>query len=237
MKFTLVCLIIIFICSNLLISTTNALSYEKSSLGQDISWPNCNNLKFKPLNFGIVGVNGGLSFHPNPCLSEEALLYRQNLSLYVNTGFPGSPYDIKFKSVPNECSIKDVNCLAYNYGFNAGKYSADYALTNGVVSNNWWLDVETDNSWSNSPSNNIYSLIGEIAAINQSLKPNLIGIYSTPAQWQVLTYNWKNYLPEWLATNSNYKYVAYSACKVKSFTGGKIILAQYIGKTDLDLVC
>ncbi len=215
----------------------SALSYPRGSVGQDISWPNCNNLKFQPTSFGIVGVNGGLSFHPNDCIGEEATLYRQNLSLYVNTGFPGYPRDQLFKTWPLNCSSTDTSCLAYNYGFNAGRYSVNYALEHGVVSNNWWLDVETVNSWTNNPNINSMSLLGEVNSIADSLNPNVIGYYTYPPEWKILTDNLKDNLPNWVASNSNFKNVASEQCSGFSFNGGQTILTQYISKLDLDIAC
>jgi hypothetical protein len=218
-------------------TTVFALNYPQSSVGQDVSWPNCN-IKDVPVNtFGIVGVNGGLSFHPNHCLGYEAAQYRRNLSLYVNTGFPGSPYDSKFMSLPLECGSVDVNCLAYNYGYNAGKYAVNYSLSQGVVSNSWWLDVESINSWSDNTQVNRSSISGEIQAIKDSLKPSLIGFYGFPAGWSLLTSNWHLQYPDWVATNSNFKNVAVQACKQQGFSSPNVILTQYIGKTDLDLAC
>lgn len=205
MKFRMIYIPIVFLILFESVGSTSALSYPKGSVGQDISWPNCNSLGFKPTSFGIVGVNGGLSFHSNNCIGEEAALYRQNLSLYVNTGFPGSPRDQLFKSWPLNCSSNDEQCLAYNYGFNAGRYSVNYALEHGVVSNNWWLDVETINSWSSSASINDMSLTGEVNSIADSLNPSVIGFYSYPPEWKLLTGNSQNYLPNWVASNSNFR--------------------------------
>lgn len=218
-------------------SSALALSYPKNSTGEDISWPNCNNLNFKPSVFGIVGVNGGLSLRPNKCIGDEASLYKQSLSLYVNTGFPGSPYDIKYANYPKNCSLNDVSCLAYNYGYNSGKYATNYALSSGVVANNWWLDVETINSWTTNSSINKSSLQGEVDAIRQSVNPSTLGFYSFPPEWVSLTGNWRPGSPNWVATNSNYKSVAVSQCKDYNFTGGLTFLAQYIGSLDFDLTC
>ena len=215
----------------------HALSYPPGQVGQDISWPNCDHLKFTPAPFGIVGVNGGLSFYPNNCIGEEASIYKSNLSLYVNTGYPGLPYTTKYAFSPKSCSLSDNVCLAYNYGYNAGKYAVDYSLDHEVVSNNWWLDVEVVNSWTINSRVNISSLAGEQAAIEQSLKPNFVGYYSYPTQWSALTNNWKNGQPTWLATDSNYKKAAVKECGSNSFNGGKIVLTQYIGSLDLDLAC
>lgn len=223
-----------------LISTTGfaqALAYPVGGVGQDISWPNCNNLNFTRASFGIVGVNGGLSLRSNYCIGEEASLYKSNLSLYVNTGYPGLPLALKFQNDPKQCATNDNVCLAYNYGYNAGKYAVNYSLSEGVVSNNWWLDVETVNSWDTNPMVNIASLSGEATAIRSSVEPNLIGYYTYPSEWGVLTNNWINGYPNWVATDSNYKAVAIKQCTGYGFNGGHTFLTQYIGKLDLDLAC
>ena len=61
--------------------------YISGSVGVDVSYPNCR-AKISGAAFGIVGVNGGKSFTSNPCLKDEASKFK-NLSLYVNTGYPG----------------------------------------------------------------------------------------------------------------------------------------------------
>jgi hypothetical protein len=224
---------------SLFVSTgvAGALSYPSGQVGQDVSWPNCNNLKFSPAIFGVVGVNGGLSFHPNNCVGEEASLYKNNLSLYVNTGYPGLPLALKFQHYPKDCSDSNLSCLAYNYGYNAGLYSVNYSLDHGVVSNNWWLDVELINSWDTNSYLNRMSLSGETNAIESTLKPDTIGIYSTPTQWSIITNKWKDGSSDWLATGSNFKSVAASGCKTAGFSGGKTILVQFIENVDSDLAC
>lgn len=237
MKLRITYLLISLMTLFLSVNNAYALSYPKNTIGQDVSWPNCNNLKFTPAVFGIVGVNGGLSFHANPCISQESVLYRQNLSLYVNTGFPGYPRDQLFINSPLECTSTDLPCLSYNYGYNAGKFATNYALTRGIVSNNWWLDVETVNSWTNDPYVNYMSLVGESDAITESVKPTLIGYYTYPPEWKILTNGWQNKLPNWVASNSNFKNVAAKQCSGYNFTGGQTLLTQYIGNVDLDIAC
>lgn len=66
-------------------------------VGNDISWPQCNNSFPSGQAFGIVGINGGLATTTNPCLSTQLLWAGQSLGtanqakvqLYVNTGNPG----------------------------------------------------------------------------------------------------------------------------------------------------
>jgi hypothetical protein len=184
----------------------------------------------------IVGATGGLSFYPNPCIGQESTLF-SNLSLYANSGYPGASYALKYKNFPLRCVASNYICLAYNYGYNSGLYAATYALDHGVVAKNWWIDVETDNSWTNTPAINIASLEGETNAIKTSTNPTLLGFYSYPADWKIITGGWRNDYPSWIATNSNFNLLAQVQCDGPSFTGGSIILAQYIKKVDTDLAC
>src|SRR3954469_3250331 len=154
--------------------------YISGTTGTDISWPNCNASVPKSA-FGIVGVTGGKGFSPNSCAKAEASKF-SNLSLYVNTGYPGQSYGLKYQNAPKACLPTDLNCLAYNYGYNAGQYALNYAQSQGLSSAMWWLDVETANSWTTDYAQNIQSLQGETDAL-KTAGVTTVGVYSTTAQW------------------------------------------------------
>src|SRR5688572_20540321 len=62
----------------------NGSPYPSGQVGTDVSFPNCS--ATNPNSpYGIVGVNGGRPYEPNPCLAKQAGWYPQHLSLYVNT--------------------------------------------------------------------------------------------------------------------------------------------------------
>jgi hypothetical protein len=107
---------------------------------------------------------------------------------------------------------------------------------------NWWLDVETANTWTSDSGKNIADLEGMTAAFQQAGQS--VGIYSTTATWQHLMgtslapTSSLNSLSEWRvgATSiSNAK----SNCLVKPFTAaGHSVLSQYTsGKFDYDVSC
>src|SRR5438128_12570044 len=64
--------------------------------GYDVSYPQCpSRFPSKPA-FGIVGVNGGLAYATNPCLSAQytwaltsTSTVQPHVSFYLNTGNPG----------------------------------------------------------------------------------------------------------------------------------------------------
>ena len=208
--------------------------YTSKQSGIDVSWPNCAAKPVTNASFGIVGVTYGKSFTANPCLNSEARWFN-SFSLYANTGYPGSNYAEKYKNYPNICSSNDLRCLAYNYGFNAGRYASDKALTSGVLSSTWWLDVEKVNSWTSDYKQNRKALRGMSDAKKLS-GVRIVGYYSTPTQCNDLTNNWKNRQPNWVATGSVLA-AAKGYCTGYNFTGGETWLTQYLSNLDQDYAC
>lgn len=209
--------------------------YTSGTVGNDVSWPNCSARPPTGAAFGIVGVTGGLGFSPNSCLAKQSTWFK-NLSLYVNTGYPGQSYGQKYQNSPNVCASSDLNCLAYNYGYNAGQYAAGYAKSQGVSSTTWWLDVETANSWTSDALQNRSSLRGEYDAL-LGAGVTTIGAYSTTAQWNSITGTWKNGWPNWGATTWATAKQAAKYCTGHEFTGGTTWLIQFTGKLDQDYAC
>ena len=76
-----------------------------------------------------------------------------------------------------------------------------------------------------------------IAAIRHYTFLSTIGFYSLQDQWAILTGNWDNDYIAWTATGAYSRASAVDACSQPSFTGGKLLLAQYTLKLDEDYVC
>lgn len=77
-------------------------SRTPSTVGYDVSYPQCGTTLPTDQAFGIVGVNGGLATKPNPCLAEQlvwasrssgAVESQPGTQLYVNTANPGEVID------------------------------------------------------------------------------------------------------------------------------------------------
>jgi len=209
--------------------------YTSGNIGVDVGYPNCS-ASIPNVSFGIVAVTGGLGFHPNPCLKTEAANFK-NLSFYVSAGYPGKSYGLKYNGSPKSCTSSDLDCLAYDYGYNAGLYAVNYAKSSEVHSLTWWLDVETINSWTNDPAQNQNSLQGEHAAL-MAAGATTVGVYSTTDQWDSLTGSWLNKWPSWGATTWTTAKQAATYCTGHEFTGGPSYLMQYLGSTlDHDYAC
>ncbi len=236
MKTKLVAIISLLLSSVVLFGSSAMAQgiYTSGTVGTDVSWPNCNARLNTGAAFGIIGVTDGLGYSTNPCLSSEASHF-SNLSLYVNTGWNSSSSHVNSTS-PRVCATGDNNCLAYNYGYNAGLYAYNAATTASVHSTTWWLDVETNNTWSNNTVQNQNSLQGETDALRVS-GATTVGVYSTTAQWQSITNGWQNRLPNWGATTWTTAKQAAKYCTGHDFTGGGTLLIQFKGKLDQDYAC
>jgi len=210
--------------------------YTTGTVGVDVSYPNCKSPVTKAA-FGIVGVNGGKPFLPNNCLAAQAAKFK-NLSLYVNTAYPGQNYGLNYQNYPRQCLALELNCLAYNYGYNGAMYAYNYAINQGVTSETWWLDVETMNSWTGDFEQNKQSLQGQIDYLKTQQKIPTVGIYSTTYQWGIITGGWQNNLPSWGATTWATAKQAMTYCKGHEFTGGPSYLMQFQSKSvDQDVAC
>ncbi len=231
-RFNLILALIIFLLT--LLISRNSDKVKPATV--DVSWPNCRTAQTATYASGIIGVTGGLDFHTNPCLAKEAS-WLLHYNVYINTGYPGNTRASRFINSPDRCNYNDSQCLAYNYGFNAAEYAINYADLNNVHSSFWWLDVETENSWTNNFLVNRQFINGVIAGIKQKLWLTNVGIYSAPNQWQELMGSWRNQLPEWLATGTTSHRSATLACHTKSFTAGPVLLTQFTTSLDQDLTC
>ncbi|MEP7040972.1 MAG: hypothetical protein ABI864_05290 [Chloroflexota bacterium] len=235
------------------------------SIGYDISYPQCGGpFPTKPA-FGIVGVNRGIVFSPNPCLgagsgpSELAWAGGVGAQLYANTGNPGpflSTHWPNGQTFPRECNTPSspgadtANC-AYDYGWNAAADSYQTAVrayvslglapagaTSTPSANVWWLDVETGNSWRSDVSLNVAALQGAVAYLQSAGAAN-IGFYSTQYQWNRITGGTTVFADHqsWVAGATTARQ-AKDNCLGGAFSGGVVGLAQYFAKGfDADLRC
>lgn len=211
--------------------------YTSGSTGVDVGWPNCK-AAAATVSFGIVGVSDGTGYSTNPCLTQQAPQYASNLSLYVNTGWYNKSTYINPTS-PKVCASGDNNCLAYNYGYNAGLYAVNAANQANVHSATWWLDVETSNTWNTNIVQNQNSLQGEHDALMAN-GITTVGVYSTSAQWKSITGSWQNNWPNWGATTWTSASQAKTYCTGHQFTGGPSYLMQYTPRKaalDQDVAC
>jgi hypothetical protein len=211
-----------------------------------VSWPQCGKGLPGDGVVGIVGVNGGRPYEPNPCLATQfrwAATGPRQPAFYMNTANPGTAttavnwYALK---TPNPgCSRADEAACAFNYGFHAGRYAFEYAQsqTGAATRASWWLDVETGNSWSGNQGLNNASIAGSIAYLRSKGLP--VGAYSTRYQWGRITGGLVlPDVPSWVAGARSGREAASFCTPARSFTGGPVVMVQWVEHNlDHDHLC
>lgn len=225
--------------------------------GYDISWPQCDGPYPLESAFGIVGVNRGIVFSPNPCLASELAWAGgtnggADAGLYANTANPGPAVSTHWpigQTTPQVCSAAepDTAACAYDYGYNAAADSYTDAvvafsvasLTRSPAGSAWWLDVEISNSWRSDVSLNVAALSGAVYFLKDVVQVASLGFYSTSYQWGVITGGTTAFSahPSWVA-GADDAAGASANCAGPGFTGGGVALAQYqSGGFDANVRC
>ena len=209
--------------------------------GFDVSFPNCG--QTLPTSQAVRRHRrgrGGRSFTTNPCLAEQfhwAGSAGRHFEVYVNTSYPaGSTIHRGDNGPKGVCGSDDWACKAYNYGFNNAEFAFHYAQSQYAVADTWWLDVETANSWSDTPALNAQVIQGAV----DSLRAHgvLVGIYSIPPMWKEIAGNYAVNLPKWVVQlHESVPAVTYCSAE-NGFGGGSIALVQVEGQSlDQDVAC
>ncbi len=220
--------------------------------GNDISYPQCGKPYPTGSAFGVIGVNAGKATTFNSCFSSE-LAWAQTTSgttaqpkaqLYVNTANPGdvisqiTTWPTTGLTPYGTCDGTNSQSCSWQYGYN--RATDDISFVGSAVWN-WWLDVETANSWTSDPAKNTAALEGMVAAFQGA--GGTVGIYATTATWTTLMGATPASSPlyslgEWRVGASSLTN-AKNNCSVKPFTGGGYsVLSQYTsGKFDYDVSC
>jgi len=204
--------------------------YTTGQTGYDVSYPQCPGTSAPAGSFGIIGVNGGRPFSPNSCFDNEYAAAPPTASVYINTGYAKA-----YRSrITAGCAAGGTQAWAI------GCSEAEYSLkqVGGRTPSMWWLDVETDNSWSSTDlSLNQFTIQGIVDTLHQAT--SAVGIYSTGYQWQTIVGS----LPvtgvraNWVATGNLAAEGAHAVCGT-GFSGAPVWLVQYIqGGFDANYAC
>jgi hypothetical protein len=181
-----------------------------STVGYDVSFPQCGTVLPTGQAFGVVGVNGGTAAKANPCLSTQlrwaagssgAVAAQPEVQLYLNTANPGQRRD-EVTTWPTSgqnrygaCDGGNSAACSYQYGVeratngvrNVFAPAARAAgLPTGPAGYTWWLDVETSNTWQSGST----AALGRNRATLEGMTDVLtslgarVGVYSTSRQWR-----------------------------------------------------
>ncbi len=203
--------------------------------GWDISWPQCDNGERPqgPMNFSVIGVNGGKMFTTNDCLDEMFSWANNSRTLpqvYINTnGLPDG-------WVSPLCAKTDLPCNAYHYGYEGAAFAHRYAKSQGADPQYWWLDVETGNHWTNDRFLNERVIAGAIEYLQAT--GHTLGVYSTPRQWGIIAGGYAPGLMNWTAGAADLAEATTRCTPKYAFGGGTVVLVQYVSEHfDTSYIC
>jgi hypothetical protein len=151
------------------LGVTGTASAALSTVGYDISYPQCGKTLPSSPAFGIVGVNGGKATTANPCLKDQLVWAwkstgvarsQPKAAVYLNTANPGE-YISTVTTWPRSgatpygtCAGTRTAACSWQYGWERAKNSvvsffspAAPAAHASPAMYRWWLDVETGNTW------------------------------------------------------------------------------------------
>jgi hypothetical protein len=184
-------------------------SAAATTVGYDVSYPQCKSRLPQDSAFAVVGVNGGRAGQANPCLSDQltwawessgAVPEQPKAQLYLNTGNPGELRDEittwpTFGATPyGDCDGRNSPACSWQYGWERAQKSFVSVFTpaarkagvdDDAAHYTWWLDVETVNTWQSGSSaalaRNRATLEGMTAYLLS--RGAVVGLYSFPRQW------------------------------------------------------
>ncbi len=184
-------------------------SAAPTSVGYDVSYPQCDTALPAWHAFVVVGVNGGLSTRTNPCLAEQlrwaarsngSVTTQPKVQLYLNTANPGelraqvTTWPTAGSTPYGSCAGDNDMACSWQYGYERARNSvvsffvpaARTAQVDSVVSRyTWWLDVETVNTWQSGSTEALARNRATLEGMTAYLLAEgaRVGLYSTSYQW------------------------------------------------------
>jgi Putative peptidoglycan binding domain len=217
-----------------------------NAFGNDLSWPQCPRRSggyglpgpMPGATFAIVGLNGGGSFYPNPCLAGQVAAARGRhlwTGAYAVMSFPNAWQLARYGGAGT------LGARLARVGRAEAAYNLAAMRRAGLRSPMVWVDIEPvgDTPWSASAGANDAVINGVLAGY--TARRVRAGIYSyDSAWWQIAGGRYEPSLPTWVPVGRRTRAAAVAAatCATRSFSGSKPWLTQWTDDVrDYDLTC
>jgi hypothetical protein len=205
-------------------------SYPSGAYGYDVSNYQCQDALPDNQIIRVVEVEGSSFGTTNRCLQTEANWAGGGLNLYVYLTYGNTVPSSVTTAPPGACN-GDTSCA---YGFADAEDAFTKATNAGIPTGvTWWLDVESDPSWSSSTAENAEMVTGALLGLKAE-GINNAGIYTSPLTWHsIMGDDYQPAVPIWLAwytdspqTNCT-NGIAYAANHGDYLPSGPIVMTQY----------
>ena len=224
--------------------------------GGDVSWPNCpkgmgiptrrspgNPMPLDSAKFVVVGLTNGPGWYPNPCLADHVAWAKARgvwTSAYSMTTFPTRPQLSAYGGI-GPWSADTRRARLRNAGYQQALFNVRSMESTGLDVPFVWVDVEPypTHPWSGHRLANRQVVRGVVRGYEG--RGYRVGFYSYDGGWRAVVGAWrKPGYPTWVPVGpeSNGWTVASRACRRPSFSGGPVLLAQWVdGARDRDVTC
>jgi hypothetical protein len=193
--------------------------------------------------FAVIGLTNGPGFTPNPCLAAQ-VAWANGLGLwtsaYAMTTFPTALERATYGATGPWSPTTTIGQLR-NAGYAQAMVNVTAMSTTGLTVPFVWVDVEpyAVAPWSHSIAANRDVVRGVVRGYQDS--GYQVGFYSYDRGWLAVVGAWrKPAYPAWLPVGhvSNGLAVASARCTSASFSGGEVLLAQWVeANRDRDVTC
>jgi hypothetical protein len=194
------------------VAVPGTASAAASTVGYDVSHPQCGTALPTTRAFAIVGVNGGLSTKANPCLATQlrwaarssgSVTAQPKAQVYLNTANPGelraqvTTWPQAGSTPYGACTGGNDQACSWQYGYERARNSvvsfftpaARIAGVDTLPSRyTWWLDVETENTWQSGSTAALARNRATLEGMTVYLlsRGGRVGLYSTGYQWGLI---------------------------------------------------
>lgn len=193
-----------------IIALPGTASAAPTTVGHDVSHPQCGTTLPTDRAFAVVGVNGGIATRPNPCLATQlawasqssgAVVTQPRAQLYLNTANPGelltqvTTWPKTGKTPYGTCAGTNSRACSWQYGWERAKNSVTNffgpaaktaRLDTSPARYAWWLDVETGNTWQTGSTSALARNRATLEGMTDFLTSAgaRVGVYSSSSQWR-----------------------------------------------------
>ena len=192
-----------------LLAVPGTASAAVTTVGYDVSYPQCGTSLPRDRAFAVVGINGGLSTRGNHCLAAQltwawgssgVVPTQPRAQLYLNTANPGevraqvTTWPTTGQTPYGACDGGNSAACSWQYGWARAQNSIDSFFTPAArtarvdsrpSTYTWWLDVETMNTWQSGSADALARNRATLEGMASYLLAGggRVGIYSTGQQW------------------------------------------------------
>jgi len=224
--------------------------------GGDISWPNCprgmgipsrrtlgNPMPLASATFVVIGLTNGPGWSPNPCLADHVAWAKARgvwTTAYAMTTFPTAAQRAAHGGLgPWDPASRAARLR--NAGYQQALFNVASMGTVGLDVPFVWVDVEPypTHPWSRGRLANRQVVRGAVRGYEDSgLR---VGFYSYDGGWRAVVGDWrKPGYSTWVPVGpvADGRRVASARCGRPSFSGGPVVLAQWVqDNRDRDVTC